>query len=139
MNIPAHEFSVMTPEGEKVEIKKGGGAIFLVFFSLHCPSCMAELSLLKNMKEKFPQDITAIAINVDGKGVVDTLKKFIEEEGIWFKVGVDEDGGISAKYGVASLPSSFIIDRNFIIRLRFVGPILDEEDLLKKLGEINAY
>jgi len=96
---------------------------------------MQEIGILNGMKGKIPGDFSIIAVNVDGMGSAEALKKFVEEENIWFKIGIDSDGSIAKRYGVYLLPTSFLIDRNFMVRFKFVGPVL-EEDLLKKIEEV---
>jgi len=132
----AYEFSLLSTDGSLIEFKKEGKLLFLTFFSLDCPSCMQELGILNGMKEKIPEDFSIFAINVDGINSMEKLVKFVSEENIWFKIGVDRDGSITKKYGVYSLPTSFLIDRNFMIRFRFLGPVLNEKDLFRKIEEI---
>jgi|YelNatPaOPRAMG01_1025707.scaffolds.fasta_scaffold131626_2 peroxiredoxin len=132
----AYEFSLPSIDGSSIEFKKEGKIVFLTFFSLDCPACMQEIGILNGMKGKISENFSILAINVDGMGSIERLKKFVNEENIWFKICIDRDGSITRRYGVYSLPTSFLIDKNFMIRFRFLGPILNDEDLFKKVKEI---
>ncbi len=49
-----------------------------------------------------------LAVNV-GEGK-ETVERFVRSRGLTFKVLLDEDGGVAARYGVRSHPMKFLID-----------------------------
>jgi peroxiredoxin len=51
------------------------------------------------------------------------VSSFIKNEGFSFPVLLDLDGRISANYGIQSIPTTFLIDRDGMIILRLVGSI----------------
>lgn len=133
----AFEFSAIYPDGERIEFRNEGKVVFLTFFSLECPSCLTQMGILKDMKKNLPDNFSIFAVNVDGMVSKDRLKRFIKEEDIWFRIALDPDGSIVRRYGVYSLPTSFLIDKNFMIRFRFLGPILSADNILKRVSELN--
>ncbi len=138
LNHEAYEFSAFSLNGSFFEFRKNEEIVLLLFFSLDCPSCIAEIGILKDMEKRFPPDFSIIAINVDGMNSIEELKEFIEKENLWFRVVIDQDGSIASRYGVYSLPTSFLIDKNFMVRFRFMGPILNENYLLKSISQLNG-
>ena len=53
----------------------------------------------------------------------DNAATYVEQFGISYPSGVDEDGEIAIDYGVQGIPEKFFIDRDGIVRQKFVGPI----------------
>ncbi|WP_047757672.1 TlpA disulfide reductase family protein, partial [Geobacillus sp. ZGt-1] len=51
------------------------------------------------------------------------VSDFVEAKGITFKVVLDEQGDIGNLYGAITIPTSYIIDKNGVIRNKYVGPM----------------
>ncbi len=51
------------------------------------------------------------------------MSDFVEAKGITFKVVLDEQGDIGNLYGAITIPTSYIIDKNGVIRNKYVGPM----------------
>ena len=49
---------------------------------------------------------------------------------------MDKDGTTSVNFGVFGIPESILIDKNFIILKKFIGPI-EEEDFMEIKNIIN--
>jgi peroxiredoxin len=115
----AKDFSVELLNGEKFILSKGKGKVIMVdFWATWCPPCCKEIPQLKQYYKKFKaRDFEIIGISLDSKREV--LKKFIEKEKVPWKIGFSCDGwqDETAKlYGVKSVPSYWLIDRNGVLR-----------------------
>jgi hypothetical protein len=61
------------------------------------------------------------------------MSAFVNEMGLTFPVIVDQTGDLSSVYRVTSLPTTFIVDREGVIRDRIVGGPLAEALLESKI------
>jgi peroxiredoxin len=48
---------------------------------------------------------------------------FMNENGLSFPAALDEDGKVGSAYGIQAIPTTFILDRDGKIVVRFVGSI----------------
>jgi len=80
-----------------------------------------EFPYLQEIYEEM-KDRGLVVVAVETRGDRARAEKFIEEKGITFTVLYDEGDGVAGKlYGVYAVPTSFIIDRNGVIRYRHIG------------------
>jgi peroxiredoxin len=88
------------------------------FWATWCPPCCKEIPQLKQYYEKFKaRGFEIIGISLDSKREV--LKKFIEKEKVPWKIGFSGDNRQDETvklYGVKSVPSYWLIDRNGVLR-----------------------
>jgi len=88
---------------------------------------------LKSIYEKYRGKglvVLGIAID-DGREALPAVKNFVNEFGIPFPVMID-DGTVSRKYQVISIPTSFIIDKEGKIRDKHIGLLPDLASTLSK-------
>ena len=96
-----------------------GKVIILDFFATWCPPCKAEIPDFIELQRQYgSQGFTMIGISLSKLGEV---KGFAEDFGINYPVLID-DGYASAVYGpIRSIPTTFIIDRNFKVVKKYIG------------------
>lgn len=95
------------------------------FFATWCKPCMKELPLLENLYQKYSSDkIKFFLIDIteatrNSPGFEDSPKSgpFLADKGITIQVLNDNRGVVKEKYGVATLPRLFVIDKYQTIRL----------------------
>jgi peroxiredoxin len=115
----AKDFSVELLNGEQFTLSKGKGKVIMVdFWATWCPPCRKEIPQLKKYYEKFKaRGFEIIGISLDSKKEV--LEKFIDKEKVPWKIAFSGDNwqDETAKlYGVNSVPSYWLIDRNGVLR-----------------------
>ncbi len=97
--------------------------VLLSFWATWCPPCRAEMPSLNRLyKEYKDKGLVVIAISTDRR--VDYVKDFLEKHPVDFPVLMDSDTRVSREFGVFSMPTSFLLDRNGVIIKRYLG----EED-----------
>jgi thiol-disulfide isomerase/thioredoxin len=110
--VPAGDFSLPLLEGGNVSLGGlKGKIVFLNFWATWCPPCRAEMPAMEALYNQFKNDDLAF-IAVDLQETKDEVSAFVQEHGFTFPVALDMDGGVSAKYGVQSIPTTLIIDRD---------------------------
>jgi thiol-disulfide isomerase/thioredoxin len=97
-----------------------GKVVYLEFWASWCAPCRQSLPWLERLhREHGAAGLEAIAINVDAKPA-DALA-FLKRHPVGFPVVGDAKGTIAALYNVQDMPSSYLIDRNGLLRTTYLG------------------
>lgn len=93
-----------------------GKVIFVDFWASWCTPCLKSLPEFEHLQTSFAgrDDVVVLAINLDENPKDAT--KFISGLDISYKILADADGKIPESFGVSTMPSSFIIDKEGVIR-----------------------
>lgn len=127
----APSLTLSSLDGKEHSLDEYRGQVVLVnLWATWCPPCKAEMPILDTyFQEHSDEGFTLIAIN-DGDTKEDVIT-FVENYGLSFPVWIDTEHKATINaFKTQSLPSSFVLDREGVIRLRWVGQI--EIDILEK-------
>ncbi len=91
--------------------------VLVHFWATWCTVCRAEQGTIESIAHGNPNVIT-VAMQ---SGNRDEVVKHLGEQGLSFPVLNDQDGRISAAWGVRAVPASFIIDTGGQIRFVEIG------------------
>jgi peroxiredoxin len=119
---PAPHFDTVDMNGEVWSLsKQKGHVVFLNFWATWCEPCREEMPSMQRLYAKLPKDkFQMVALyNKDSPAAV---KKFITKLGITLPILNDEQNIIGQRYGLTGLPETFIIDKQGVIREKFIGP-----------------
>lgn len=116
----APNFKLQTQNGEIELSKLKGKLIYLDFWASWCRPCKKSFPWMISMKEKFKDmNFEIIAINLDtNKSHAD---EFLRSQPINFPIAFDPQAKTAEAYGVEGMPSSFLIDPQGGLRLRYTG------------------
>ena len=99
-----------------------GGPIVLNFWASWCPPCKAEMPAFQEAFQEYSEsDLQIIAINATNQDSLTEVTQFIEEYEISFPIPLDQSGAVSKDYLVHSLPTTYFIDKNGIIKEIIIG------------------
>jgi len=120
----APDFMLTDLEGNEVLLSDlRGRVIFLNFWATWCPHCREAMASIERMYQEYKsQGFVVVAVNIGGKG--ETLKKvwqFATENNLTFPVLVDLRGKTKGPFKVTSLPHTYILDQEGIIRSVVLG------------------
>lgn len=97
--------------------------VLVCFWATWCPPCRSEMPALNKLyKDYRDKGLVVIGVSTDRK--VEYVKDFLGKKPVDFPVLMDSDSKVSKQFGVFSMPTSFLLDKNGIIIKRFLG----EED-----------
>lgn len=118
---PAPDFTLQTLDGESLSLSDlQGQAVVLNFWATWCPPCRAEMPELQAAYEDYgPGGLVVLGVN-QGEDQA-TVKAYQEELNLTFPVVLDTQFEVSETYQINSLPTTFFIDRDGIIREIVVG------------------
>jgi len=92
--------------------KKG---LLVIFMCNHCPFVKAKIEAIKELHDKFKDDISIVGINSNDSvkypdDDFDSMKTVAKEKGLEIDYLVDETQEIAKKYGAVCTPDPFLFD-----------------------------
>ncbi len=126
LKIPASnrpiEISLMDLNGKEVRLSDFRGKIvFLNFWTTWCLPCRLEMPSMEKLHKRLKdKDFVMVAINLQEP--TSRVKKFFEENKLTFISLLDLKGKVGDRYGVRSLPTTFILDKAGKIIGKIMGP-----------------
>ncbi|RMF43609.1 MAG: TlpA family protein disulfide reductase [Anaerolineae bacterium] len=120
---PAPEISLQGLDGQPVALSDFRGQVVLLNnWATWCPPCKAEMPDLQAYHEAHQADgFTVIAVNAGDPP--DEVRAFAREYGLTFPVWPDPNTETLRAFGIQGLPTSFVIDRNGMVRATWTGAI----------------
>jgi thiol-disulfide isomerase/thioredoxin len=134
VNTTAPDFTLSTVGGRSIQLSQfRGRAVVVNFWATWCSPCRAELPLMQNRFEAHYPDLVVLAIE-EGATKSEIYQVMIET-GVNFLVLRGNDD-ILARYGVSAFPTTFFIDKDGVVRSRYVGQLSPDQidDALRELG-----
>jgi cytochrome c biogenesis protein CcmG, thiol:disulfide interchange protein DsbE len=115
---PAPEFIV--GDGTRtVDLNKlRGKVVVLNLWASFCAPCVEELPSLLALQRQMP-DLVIVAVSIDEDP--DLYRRFLERHQVNLVTVRDADQRVNALYGTAQIPETYIIDRQGILRRKFVS------------------
>jgi thiol-disulfide isomerase/thioredoxin len=119
--VPLEDFSLpLLTGGTQTLSGLKGKVVFLNFWATWCPPCKSEMpsmdSLYRRLREKGMEFLA-----VDIQETRDSVEYFVSESRLSFPVVLDQSGRVSSVYGIRSIPTTFIIDRDGMIIAAAMG------------------
>jgi peroxiredoxin len=97
-----------------------GKVVLVDFWASWCSPCRESLPLYNALKKNFPAaDFALLAVGLDED--VDDARKFLRAHPIDYPALEDPQGEVAAAFGLKGMPSSYLIDRDGIVRFRHIG------------------
>ncbi len=99
-----------------------GQVVVLNFWATWCPPCVEEMPSLVDMQRRLKdKGVTVVAISVDVDG--NAYQEFVKSHNVNLLTVRDPDQKSNALYGTSKFPETYIIDRNGVIRRKFMGAV----------------
>lgn len=113
-----------------------GQVVVLNFWATWCPPCIEEMPSLVRMQARMkPQGVTVLAVSLDVDD--DNYRRFVRDHSVNLLTVRDADQKSNALYGTFKFPETYIIDRNGVMRRKFIGPVdWTEPEIIDFLGKL---
>lgn len=135
----AANFELPSSDGGKLKLSDyKGKVVILDFWATWCPPCRKGIPDLVELKKKYgPQGLEVIGVSVDMDNTKSEVVPFIKQYGINYPVVYSTDEVRMNYGGIASIPTSFVIDQNGNIIASYEGltSMSNYENQIKKLLE----
>jgi cytochrome c biogenesis protein CcmG/thiol:disulfide interchange protein DsbE len=98
--------------------KLRGQPVILNLWASWCAPCVEELPSLLDMQQRLP-NVKVIAVSLDQDD--DVYRQFLAKHDVHLATVRDPEGKVNALYGTAQIPETYVIDRQGILRRKFVS------------------
>ena len=119
----APDFTLVNLEGETVRLSgfRGKQAVFLNFWATWCGPCRLEMPTMETVYRDYKNSgLEILAVSLDA-GPHSGVTNFMQELNLSFPVLLDPDMEVLRLYRMFSIPASFLIDKQGIIRFKELG------------------
>jgi thiol-disulfide isomerase/thioredoxin len=116
---PSKDFEVAALDSRPMRLSTLQGKVVLVnFWATWCTPCTQEMPVLEELYRKYRErGLEILAVSVDEEASRYKVERFVKEQALSFPVLYDS--GAASLYGVNVYPTSLLIDRKGLVRLRF--------------------
>jgi len=118
----APNFHLRDLNGNTVSLSQLRGKVVLLnFWATWCGPCRIEMPAMEQLYRSYSRkDFEILAVSTDAQGAAVT-RPFQQEMGFTFPILHDAEYRIGLMYGARSLPMTFMVDRNGIVRQKVPG------------------
>jgi cytochrome c biogenesis protein CcmG, thiol:disulfide interchange protein DsbE len=132
----APDFTVHDSERTVTLSQFKGQVVVLNFWATWCPPCIEEMPSLVQMQQRMKaKGVTVLAVSVD----VDEnqYRRFLREHNVSLLSVRDADQKSNELYGTFKFPETYVIDRNGVVRRKFIGAVdWTEPEVIDFLGKL---
>lgn len=125
--------------GQAIDLQRlKGKVLYLDFWASWCGPCAQSFPFMNKLTHEFHgHDLEIIGVNVDED--ISDAKGFLAQRPGHFTIAADGDKSCAERFGVKAMPSTYLIDRNGVIRHVHLGFRPGEAEELKNvLGQLLA-
>lgn len=106
--------------GDRVSLDALRGKVVVVdFWATWCEPCRQSFPKYQALLDRFGGDLAVVGVSEDDEP--DPIAGFAEETGVGFPLVWDRDKRVAHQYEPPSMPTSFLVDQNGIIRHVYQG------------------
>lgn len=118
---PIPQFTLKDPTGKELRSSDTKGKVVIIdFWATWCPHCVKEIPAFVELYEKYKEKgLIIIGISTDEDR--DAVQKFVEKYNVNYPVVMANDEIQSVFGGINSIPTTFIVDKQGIIRRHYIG------------------
>ena len=118
---PGFELPVFGSESRHVALDSVRGKVVLLdFWASWCGPCRQSFPLYEKLRGELPaQDFVLLAVNLDE--MADGPTAFLYDHPVSYTLLADPTGDVARKFGLIGMPTSFVIDRDGVVRSRHTG------------------
>jgi peroxiredoxin len=118
----ARDFTVQDSD-RKVSLNQfRGQVVILNFWATWCPPCLEELPSMAALQERTrSKGIVVLGVSIDVDE--DAYHRFLRARSVNFLTVRDPEQKVATMYGTTGWPESYIIDRQGVLRRKFVGAV----------------
>ncbi|HEY8119834.1 MAG TPA: TlpA disulfide reductase family protein [Myxococcota bacterium] len=129
----APDFQARSISGDaQVVLHEMRGKVVLVdFWASWCAPCNAAMPQLEKLSKEFPADrFVVLGVNVDKK--LDDARRALERRPVTYANASDPTGMLPKRFGLETMPTSYLIDQDGVVRLVHRGFRNGDMDTLRE-------
>ncbi len=122
---PAPDFQLTAVNGSKeaLSLKEMHGQVVLLdFWGTFCEPCKKSFPKLEELNHKYAsKGLRIVGVSEDEDEDKDKIPSFAQSYGATFPLAWDGDKSVARRYKPETMPSSFLIDKDGVVRFAHVG------------------
>jgi thiol-disulfide isomerase/thioredoxin len=133
------DFQLINEKGEMISLADlKGKVVFLNFWAIWCPPCIAEMPSIQILNEKFKNDDEVVILTVEIEGKQDRVNQFLTRKNLNIPVYFPNSSIPSALFK-GDLPTTIILDKEGNIAHTTIGLAdYSGKDIVNFLNEVKA-
>ena len=132
----APDFELDELSGGSISLSsKVGNPVVINFWASWCAPCVEEMPNIQSVFEKYPGEFDVLAVNAGE--TPDQIQQFVLDVGVKFPILMDQDGLVQNLYRIRGLPTTYIIDRDGVIRFQHIG-LISKKNLTEYLNQLGV-
>jgi thiol-disulfide isomerase/thioredoxin len=117
---------IETNKGVDFDLSKTNKPVLMNFWATWCPPCRMEMPGLQSLYEEYGDKVDFVMINLGE--TKETIQDFlVENEYYTFPIGYDTNNYYGNKFVMTSIPTTFIIGKDKILRNYIIGARPEEQ------------
>jgi cytochrome c biogenesis protein CcmG/thiol:disulfide interchange protein DsbE len=118
----APDFTVQDDQSKVTLSELHGQVVVLNFWATWCAPCVEEVPSLVEMQRRLKaKGVTVVAVSVDADE--GAYRQFVRDHNVNLLTVRDPDQKSSSLYGTHLYPETYVIDRNGVMRRKFIGAV----------------
>jgi peroxiredoxin len=138
IGVQVPDITLTTLDGGTIRLRDlRGQIVFLNFWATWCAPCQDEMPELQKLEDEHGADgvrVIAVTDPTDGQ-TEDGVRTFLLRLNLKLTVALAPDLDLYDQFGVAQIPTTFIIDRAGVVREEHIGELYDD-DITAYLDEL---
>jgi cytochrome c biogenesis protein CcmG, thiol:disulfide interchange protein DsbE len=122
VGMAAPDFTVHDSDRTVTLSQLKGQVVVLNFWATWCAPCVEEVPSLVEMQQRMKsKGVTVLAVSVDADE--NNYRRFLRDHSVALLTVRDADQKSNGLYGTSKFPETYIIDRNGVVRRKFIGAV----------------
>jgi peroxiredoxin len=132
----APDFTVQDSDRKVTLHDLRGQVVVLNFWATWCPPCIEEMPSMVAMSQRLKdKGVTVLGVSIDEDA--NAYHNFLKQQGVDFLTVRDPEQKSSTLYGTTGWPETFIIDRQGVVRRKFIGAVdWNDPEIVKYLTSL---
>jgi len=99
-----------------------GQVVLLNVWATYCEPCKVEMPSMEELYKTYgPRGVHIVAVSIDDDVPEDSIRAYARNLGLTFEILHDPTHAIERAYQTTGYPESFVIDRNGVIRKKWIS------------------
>lgn len=109
-----------------------GEVVLLNVWATWCKPCRQEIPALDSLHREFgPRGFRVVGVSIDVITDTVTIAGFARELGASYTLWLDPDDKVSTTFRAIGVPSTYLVDRDGVLRWRHMGPVKATDPVLR--------
>lgn len=125
VGIEAPAYAARTMQGDSVSLALlRGKPVLLNVWATWCLPCKVEIPYLETLHAKHAAEgLQIVGVSIDARGDEDKIESFAKDFRMTYPIWRDPDERVNARFLAIGVPSTYLIDRNGVLRWKHLGTL----------------